>query len=98
MRLDTIVAYTFNADTYCPDCIVKVLPYGEGEAFDGWKLSDGWEHLMTTEENLDEIAAAFGIDRQDERSFDSGDFPKVVFYDDGEPEYCGRCHEPILED
>ena len=74
-----IVGDTYKADIYCPACIVSVLPTGEGGAFDGWALAPGVR--MATEENLDEIASAFGIDRGDERTFDSGEFPKVVFRD-----------------
>jgi hypothetical protein len=34
----------------------------------------------------------FGIDREDERTFDSDTFPKVVFADQIEGgEYCGGC-------
>lgn len=89
-----IVAYTFQADTYCQGCIVDQLPTGDGEAFDGWNPASG--ATMSTEENLSEIAAAFGINRMDERSFDSGDFPKVVFSSQVEgPEHCGACNELI---
>lgn len=97
VRLDTIVGYTFNADIYCPRCIVEVLPTGEGQAFDGWALADGVS--VPTEVNLDEIAAAFGIDRYDERTFDSGDFPKVVFADAAEDgDRCGQCGLDLIED
>lgn len=93
-----IVAYTYNADIYCPDCIIDVLPTGEGQAFDGWALAEG-AAPMAVEDNLSEIAVAFGIDRHDEKSFDSGDFPKVIFADSvwnsADREFCGQCHEEI---
>jgi hypothetical protein len=96
MRHDTIVGYTFNADTYCPRCIIAQLPTGEGQAFDGWALAEG-AAPMSTEDNLHEIAAAFGIDWQDESSYDSGDFPKVVFAGQvEEDERCGACGETLL--
>lgn len=88
----SIVGYIYQADIYCPSCILHVLPTGEGEAFDGWKDVSG---TMTAEENLDELAAAFGIDRYNEESFDSGEFPKVVFASDSPDDYCGRCDEYI---
>jgi hypothetical protein len=75
-----IVGYTFAVDNYCPDCIVASLPTGPGEAFDGWALAKGADN-MSTEANLSEVAAAFGIDRDDERTFDSSEFPKVIFSD-----------------
>jgi hypothetical protein len=89
-----IVGYTFNAEVYCPEHIIDALPTGEGEAYDGWKLAEGIR--MSTEDNLNEIAYAFGIDRHDERSFDSGDFPKVIFSSDVEDaEYCTVCGREI---
>lgn len=93
-----IVGYTFNADTYCREHIVGALPTGEGEAFDGWALAQGVR--MSTEDNLSQIAYAFGIDRDDESSFDSSEFPKVIFADqawDGE-DYCAVCLRPLVED
>lgn len=90
-----IVAYTFNADIYCPTCIIDILPTDDGKPFDGWAISPGADP-MSTEENLDEIATAFGIDRYDETTFDSGDFPKVVFESMLDAaEYCGNCCEEI---
>lgn len=95
MHATDIVAYTYRADNYCPRCIIDVLPTGEGEAFDGWALAAG--ATMPAEQNLAELAEAFGIDRSDERSYDSGDFPKVVFVDQVEDcEHCGSCHEPFV--
>lgn len=100
MNATTIVAYTFNGDIYCPACIVAALPTGEGQAFDGWAVSEGVR--VTPEENLSELAYAFGIDRDDEGSFDSGDFPKVVFasqvWGDPDTPHCGQCGEPVMDD
>lgn len=94
MKAWDVVGYMFNADTYCPDCIVGALPTGEGGAYDGWKLASGV--VMSTEDNLSEIAYAFQIDRMDERSFDSGDFPKVIFASSVEDdEYCATCGETL---
>ena len=92
-----IVGYTFNADNYCPGCIISVLPTGPGKAFDGWGLASGV--VMSTEDNLSEIALAFGIDKDDENTFDSGDFPKVIFADSvwNHPETCGKCHGDLVE-
>lgn len=88
-RPDDIVGYVYKADTYCPDHIVGRLPTGPSEDFDGWALAHGV--TMSVEDNLDEIAAAFGIDREDEYSFDSDYFPKVVFRDIAEDTQCGEC-------
>ena len=76
--MSTIVAYTYGGDIFCPAHITNGgMPMGTDGAFDGWALEP--DSTMTVEENLDEIALAFGVDRQDETSFDSIDFPKVVF-------------------
>ena len=91
-----IVAYTFQADTFCPECIVSQLPTGDGEAFDGWGIAERYPHNVAVEANLTEIATAFGIDRMDEHTFDSGDFPKVVFSSQvEEQEWCGSCGSEI---
>lgn len=91
-----IVGYQYRADFYCPACIIDQLPTGEDEAFDGWALAPGVR--MTTEANLDEIAQAFGIDRGNEASFDSGDFPKVVFLDMAEhDDRCAACGRELSD-
>jgi len=87
-----VVGYTFRADTYCPAHIADALPTGEGEAYDGWHLLVP----MSAEQNLDEIALAFGIDRHDEATFDTGDFPKVVFADQAGDDTCSVCAEPLI--
>ncbi len=90
-----IVAYDFKADRYCPECINEAVE--NDTRFDGWQLSpvQGLRPVMPTEDNLNEIATAFGIDRMDETTFDSDDFPKVVFRDNlqGHQERCGACGE-----
>lgn len=89
-----IVGYTYQAETLCPGCTIDALPTGEGEAFDGWEDATG---RMSAEENLTELALAFGIDRQDESSYDSDDFPKVVFASSVEDEEtCDRCGGPLI--
>lgn len=97
MRSDTIVGYTYNADIYCTDCIVDELQT-RGD------LMDAYPAGFDTEAWLNRCAAIVGIDRFDEGTFDSGDFPKVVFADsaadyefsEGEAERCGRCHEALV--
>lgn len=87
-----IIGYTFRAATYCPEHVVAAMTATED--FEGWELADGVR--MSVEDNLNEMAAAFGIDRMDERSYDSGDFPKVIFRDQIEDtEYCETDGEPL---
>ena len=92
MTLTDIVGYTFRASIYCPKHIGAAVT--SRPEFDGWELAEGVE--MSAEENLNEIAAAFGIDRMDESTFDGDEFPKHVFrwQADGS-EHCDTCGEPL---
>jgi hypothetical protein len=86
VRADTIVGYTYQADLYCPGCIVgQVLaanPHIHSTRLD----------YATTEGDLDRLANLLAVDRYDEATFDSGDFPKVVFAGmlEGD-DRCGKC-------
>jgi hypothetical protein len=76
-----IAAYTYKADLYCETCLRSVI----GE------LPDEWQGL-DTEGYLDKAAEVWEIDRYDEHSYDSDDFPKVVFETQLEDdERCGKC-------
>jgi hypothetical protein len=93
-----IIGYSFKASVYCPNCIIDALPTGEGEEYDGWKLAGDYARTTPVEQNLSEIAYAFGIDRMDESSFDSHDFPKVIFDSQvEESEYCETCGRDISD-
>lgn len=63
-----IAGYTYNAENFCSGCII--------EAFSGIQENIGWE--WSVEGVLDVIAAVMKIDRQDESTFDSSTFPKVI--------------------
>lgn len=83
-----ICGYRYKADQYCKECITLVLV--ASDEFQGWELADGIQ--TRTEDNLDEIAAAFGINREDEHTFDSDVFPKVIPGSMSDhPEFCGKC-------
>lgn len=75
--------YTFQADNYCPSCLIEVL-IGAGIASPGARD-------MVSIEALEQIAAANCIDFDDEYSYDSDDFPKVITNGAGAGEHCGRC-------
>lgn len=68
-----IVGYTYKADNYTPAGVIERM-VRDGEASPAARD-------MNTEDALDQIASANAIDREDERSFDSDDFPKVIFLD-----------------
>ena len=83
MNATTIVGYTYQAENLHPTC--AVLDYaGDTDPF------------VSVEVELDRYAERIGIDRMDETTFDSGDFPKVIFSSmlDG-TETCGRCGDQL---
>lgn len=67
--MNEIAGYTYKAANYGRLCIIKAL--------------DAPELMLhgdtDPEESLDIVAEERGIDRYDESTFDSGDFPKVIF-------------------
>lgn len=95
MRSDTIVAYTYKADIYCPECtVLAMLPITGGCT----KGEIAVYPTHNTEAILDVYAARMNIVRGCEWTFDSDNFPKVVFADQAneiEQEYCGVCHREI---
>ena len=66
-----IVGYTYRADLYCPACIIT-----QSNCY-----PDGGMWIATAEQLLSMRASQLNIDRMDETTFDSGEFPKVVFRD-----------------
>ncbi|MFZ2527652.1 MAG: hypothetical protein WAX14_08365 [Rhodococcus sp. (in: high G+C Gram-positive bacteria)] len=66
-----IAGYTYKVENYSPAQLIEVL-IAEGVASPGARG-------MAVEDVLDQIAGANAIDRYDERTFDSSEFPKVIF-------------------
>lgn len=99
-----IVGYSFQADIYCPECILDEVEYMYSPG-----LSDVSGASM--EKILDALAELHKIDRHNESSFDSGEFPKIILrehlndwlheYDNGygvasvSPAHCGSCSEVL---
>lgn len=83
-----IVGYTYAANNYCEHCTAVMF---EREDADAPNIFQGAESILNDE------AGRRGIDRMDERSYDSGDFPKVIFASqvEDEDERCGQCHESL---
>lgn len=69
-RADEIAAYTYRAETQCSACLTDAM-IAAGDASPAARD-------MPTEDVLDQCAGASAIDRDDEASFDSDEFPKVV--------------------
>lgn len=72
MNAADIVAYTYKADVYTQRGIIERL------IADG--LAAPAARDMRAEDALTQIAEANAIDRFDEWTYDSGEFPKVIFY------------------
>lgn len=80
-----IVGYHFRGSDYCREHIMPVVY----ETYPGWELAEGI--TMSVEDDLNEIAFANSIDRTNESSFHSDDFPKVILAGDfGDPS-CSIC-------
>jgi hypothetical protein len=80
---DDITGYVWKGETLCKKCLkAKLLAEN--------KIKPTRKHLETI---LDTSADSIGIDRQDEWSFDSWNFPKVIFKSDAEfwPAKCLAC-------
>lgn len=82
-----IVGYSYRADIYCPRCIRGQLH--------GSSAEPDYSADLEVEQLLDELAVDRGVDRADEWSFDSGDFPKPITQENVEREgrlsECGHC-------
>lgn len=80
-----ITGYTYRADIWCPQCIQTEM------------FGHGIERDTNPEQMFDRVAHAMFINRQDEHSFDSDEFPKVIFSSDDDGLTCGGCYKPISD-
>lgn len=79
MNAADIAGYTYRTENYTPADLIEAM-IAAGEASPAARD-------MNVEAALDQIAEANGIDRYDENTFDSEDFPKVIFWDQVDLEY-----------
>jgi hypothetical protein len=87
-RLDEIAAYVYRADLRCPACTI--------EAMIAHRDASPAARDMPVEDVLDQCAAAMTIDRNDETSYDSSEFPKVVLRIElADDDHCGTCHNQL---
>ena len=94
MKAWTVVGYAYKADIYCPGCVLEEVLKDQG--IEGHGLS------FVVEEALNRIARTLGmLDNEhgelDEATYDSDEFPKVIFADQEEGEHCSQCHEALVE-
>lgn len=89
MKSYDVVAYTYQSSLVHGRCLVDEMVRE--------RVLSPAAYEMDPETVLDQHAAANGIDRTDEHTFDSDDFPKVVFADEVQPDdYCEDCFESLL--
>jgi hypothetical protein len=87
-RVDKIAAYLYRADLHCPACVI--------EAMIASRDASPAARDMPVEAVLDQCAEAMALDRCDETSFDSSEFPKVVLrVDIADGERRGACHNEL---
>jgi hypothetical protein len=67
-----IAGYTYNCENFTPRALIDAM-VSAGE------LSPAARD-MRPEDVLDQHAGALGIDRYDENTYDSSEFPKVIFW------------------
>ena len=73
MHATDIVAYTYQAETLCPTCTMDAVAVTHKVNHPcSSSQTEGWLTFMSE---------CLGINRYDEREFDSSEFPKVVFAD-----------------
>jgi hypothetical protein len=65
-----VYGYTYRAAEYCPTCLIENMVTARELAPAARDMSE--------ESALEQLAAASAIDYDDERSYDSDDFPKPI--------------------
>lgn len=94
-----IVGYTYKADIYCPTDVVsevakdyEIVLYGsEGD------IESDYTNQPYEDRALKTLAILVDIDYADPHSYDSDDFPKVIFADQIENERCCLCDERLKQ-
>lgn len=87
-RSDELAAYLYRADLHCPSCLIEAMIIHRD--------ASPAARDMPVEAVLDQCAEAMAIDRSDEASYDSAEFPKVIQLDTLEPDdVCGSCQQPF---
>lgn len=86
-----IVGYTYRENLYCPGCITHQMRLSaHSHPLVGMGLGQ-----RDPERWLDEAARRLQIDQSDETTFDSGEFPKVVFRSMlNQSDECLECGDP----
>jgi len=91
-----VVGYTYKADIWCTNCIIDEVCKDQNiDVFDYDYVDTELALDIIVEGNAEKFHKDF--DRYDEHTFDSDEFPKVIFADQiEEDEYCSNCHESVI--
>lgn len=107
MKSYHIAAYTYRADIWCCDCVAEwandelleeklTQPEIESIIRNVGLEYDAGVYGYRSEILLRQLAQRLQINLEDEYSYDTDDFPKVVFADQVEDtERCGVCRDEI---
>lgn len=99
MRPDDLVGYSYRAENYCEEHILNAM-------IGDFPVNFYKKKSATVERTLNLLAECdpCEIDREHEHSFDSEDFPKVLFRDGctevrdfGDDETCGACGRNLAQ-
>lgn len=74
---ETIVGYTYNVDEYCDDCMRDIAKREAALAGSSYM----WGDCGSAEDVVGEWASMLGIDRSEEDTFESDEFPKRITAD-----------------
>lgn len=92
-KLNEPIGYTYQADNYCDVCMMATLIRTQKTV-----ASLVFATTETCWEWLQGIAPSFGINIEDESSYDSGDFPKPIWaWLVTSSDYCNLCREPLVD-
>lgn len=82
---DKITGYVYAADSFCDKCLKRYM-------FAHDEIDEGLRN-QSTEDILDIVSRERKVDRTNEWSYNSDDFPKVIFASDAEfmEDMCSRC-------
>lgn len=93
MKSGDIIGYTYDTENLCPSCTMSAMTMFPQLWPEGCEAM--LNHLAAAGLNpRNEI-----INREDENSFDSGIFPKVILYvgADSAEEQCSNCGEKLVD-
>lgn len=87
MSSTDIAGYTYQAENLCPGCTLNAVSGNSTAAVEFEFNVDAIDNWLRT------TAAERGINFDDENTYDTDDFPKVILTYHAANERCGHCRE-----